>query len=115
MVADVSVAVLERLALDVDDLDTTYVLVGGVDCYENDDATWQVWDQGLPDTLVYCLGQVDGGGPLFCGTETSAYRRDDGGTWVDITGNEAPVTIYWSVEALNDGNTMRFGLRRAFS
>jgi photosystem II stability/assembly factor-like uncharacterized protein len=69
------------------------------------------WSDGLPPTLVYCLGEAaDGSGTLFCGTETAAYRRDPGaGAWVDITGNEAPITIYWSVEALPDQNTVRFG------
>ena len=36
--------------------------------------------------------------------------REPGATsWVDITGNQAPITIYWSVEALPRGNTLRFG------
>lgn len=69
------------------------------------------WSDGLPPTLVYCLGEApDGSGTLFCGTETAAYRRDAGaGAWTDITGNEAPITVYWSVEALPGENTMRFG------
>jgi photosystem II stability/assembly factor-like uncharacterized protein len=74
-------------------------------------ATFQAWDAGLPNTLVYCLGEApDGSGRIFCGTETAAYSREAGGTaWVDITGADAPVTTYWSVEALPHENTMRFG------
>jgi len=74
-------------------------------------ATFEPFDQGLPATLVYCLEEApDGSGTLFCGTETAAYRRDPGAAeWVDITGNQAPVTTYWSVEALSAENTMRYG------
>jgi Putative metal-binding motif len=73
--------------------------------------TYEPWDEGLPETLVYCLAEApDGSGRLFAGTETSAYmRRTDGGEWVDITGAAAPVTIYWTVEELTAENTIRFG------
>ncbi len=73
--------------------------------------TWSAWDDGLPDTLVYSLAEApDGSGRIFAGTETAAYMRaPDGDAWVDITGNDAPVTIYWSVEALAHENTVRFG------
>jgi MYXO-CTERM domain-containing protein len=30
-------------------------------------------------------------------------------SWTDITGNEAPITLYWSAEALAHENTVRFG------
>ena len=69
------------------------------------------WSDGLPDTLVYGMAEApDGSGRLFAGTETSAYMRgpeDD--AWVDITEDVAPVTTYWSVEALVAENTIRFG------
>lgn len=73
--------------------------------------TWEPWGEGLPDTLVYALVEApDGSGALFAGTETAAYRRDAGSnTWVDITTNQAPVTTYWSAEALTAENTIRFG------
>jgi photosystem II stability/assembly factor-like uncharacterized protein len=73
--------------------------------------SFQPFSAGLPPTLVYCLGEAaDGSGRLFCGTETSAYRRDPNATeWVDITDKKAPITIYWSVETLSNENTMRFG------
>jgi len=74
-------------------------------------ASWTGHGTGLPSTLVYCLGEApDGSGKLFCGTETSAYARDPGApSWLDITGNDAPITVYWSVEPLPSENTMRFG------
>lgn len=73
--------------------------------------TFQEWSAGLPPTLVYCLAEArDDTGRMFCGTETSAYARDaSGASWVDITGNHAPITIYWSVEALPNENVLRFG------
>ncbi len=73
--------------------------------------SWQSYDAGLPDTLVYSLAEApDGNGTLFCGTETAAYRRDPGAAgWSDATGNQAPITAYWSVEALPNENTVRFG------
>ncbi|MBM3976010.1 MAG: hypothetical protein FJ299_03340 [Planctomycetes bacterium] len=72
--------------------------------------TWQSYSSGLPNTLVYCLAEhPQAPGTLFAGTETAAYRRDGAGNWTDITGNEAPVTIFWSAEALPGSKTIRFG------
>ncbi len=98
------------------DVDTVYVGGNGYgvpSVYRSTDGgqTFHAWSDGLPDTLVYCLGeQPDGTGTIYAGTETSAYRREPGASaWEDITGNDAPITIYWSVEALPHENTMRFG------
>ncbi len=98
------------------DVDTVWVGgsgYGGPAVFQSSDGgvSFQSFSSGIPATLVYCLGQApDGSGALFCGTETAAYRRDASATaWTDITGNQAPVTIYWSVEGLPDENTMRFG------
>ncbi|HZL98649.1 MAG TPA: hypothetical protein VFD43_00225, partial [Planctomycetota bacterium] len=72
--------------------------------------SWEAWADGLPQTLVYSLAEAgDGSGRLFAGTERAAYRRDPGGAWVDITSNEAPVTIYWSAEAVPAEDVVRFG------
>ena len=72
---------------------------------------WDPWDEGLPDTMVYTLAEApDGSGRIFAGTETSAYMREpDGAEWIDITGADAPVTIYWTSETLYHENTIRFG------
>ncbi|MFT5287647.1 MAG: photosystem II stability/assembly factor-like uncharacterized protein [Planctomycetota bacterium] len=77
----------------------------------NGGVTYQPFSTGLPSTLVYGLAESpDLNGTLFCGTETSAYRRDLGSSmWVDITGNDAPVTTYWCVEAVEGQGVMRFG------
>ncbi len=70
---------------------------------------WSAWGEGLPDTLVYALGEAPDG-TMYAGTETSVYARGpDDTVWEDITVGEAPVTIYWSVETLADGSAMRFG------
>jgi len=71
--------------------------------------SWSPFGAGLPPTLVYSLAEAPDG-TLFAGTETAAYRLDPGGsTWVDITSNEAPVTIWWSAEHVAAGNVLRFG------
>lgn len=104
------------IVCDADDPDRVWVGGSGYGSpavYRSTDGgqTFQNWGLGLPDTLVYCLAQApDGSGSLYCGTETSAYRRDpDGGPWTDITENDAPVTIYWSVEPVASLGVMRFG------
>jgi len=73
--------------------------------------TWQPWSDGLPATLVYCLAQAqDGSGALFAGTERGCFRRDPAAAaWVDITSNEAPITVYWSAESVPSSNVIRFG------
>jgi photosystem II stability/assembly factor-like uncharacterized protein len=98
------------------EVDTVYVGgsgYGSAAVYRSTDGggSYHAWDTGLPRTLVYCLGeQPDGTGTIYAGTETAAYRREAGAAaWEDITGNDAPVTVYWSVEPLPHENTMRFG------
>jgi len=98
------------------DVDTVYVGGSGYSgpaVYRSTDGgvSFQAWNTGLPPTLVYCLGEArDGSGTLFAGSEQSAYRRaPTDAAWTNLTGSEAPITIYWSVEALPHENTMRFG------
>ncbi len=73
--------------------------------------TFQPWGEGLPDTLVYSLCEAaDGSGVMVAGTESSAYRRDPGDeAWWEITDAGAPITTYWSCEALAHDNVFRFG------
>lgn len=72
--------------------------------------TFFPWSEGLPDTLVYTLVEApDGSGRVFAGTQTAAYMRGAAdAAWVDITGHDAPITIYWDAEALTAENTIRF-------
>ncbi|NOT29389.1 MAG: hypothetical protein HOP15_02945 [Planctomycetes bacterium] len=97
------------------DVNTVYVGGSGYSgpaIYRSTDGgvSFQPYSTGLPPTLVYCLSESpDNRGTMFCGTETSAYARDPGApSWIDITSTQAPITIYWSVEAV-PGNVMRFG------
>ena len=72
--------------------------------------TWLPESSGLPQTLVYDIVYArDGSGDLYCGTEQAAYHWDrDTGQWSNIALNQAPITIYWSVEAVGS-DTLRFG------
>ena len=71
--------------------------------------TWEAWDDGLPDTHVYSLAE-DAWGRVYAGTETSAYvRGPDDDSWTDLTADAAPITTYWSVEAVDDATVLRFG------
>ncbi len=99
-------------------LDPDVVMVGGSGyggpaVYRSEDGgrTWAPWADGLPDTTAYALVEApDRSGRVLAGTHTAAYRRDPGDdAWRDITGAEAPVTLYWSAEALPDANIVRFG------
>lgn len=74
-------------------------------------ATFAPWGDGLPNTLVYSLCEApDDSGRLLAGTETSVYLRGpDDAAWTDVTDTGAPITIYWSCEALTAENTIRFG------
>lgn len=98
------------------DVDTVYVGGSGYSgpaVYRSTDGgvSFQAWNTGMPATLVYCLAEArDGSGTIFAGTETSALKRAPGdAAWTNITGTDAPLTIYWSVEALAHEDTMRFG------
>lgn len=104
------------LAASSKDVDVAYVGGSGYDNpavlrTTDGGATWEPWGQGLPPTLVYALCEApDGSGAMFAGTETSAYMRAvDGEAWVDITRGDAPITTYWSCEALVNEDTIRFG------
>ena len=99
-----------------EDVDTVYLGGSGYDgpgVWRTTDGgeTWDDWGQGLPATQVYSLAEADdGSGEMFAGTETAAYQRAaDGEAWEDITLADAPVTNYWSAEALPGQSTVRFG------
>jgi len=74
-------------------------------------SSWQAESDGLPSTLVYDLAYAgDGSGDVYAATEAGAYRWDRATeTWENIMGLEAPITLYWSVEAVPDLPLMRFG------
>lgn len=97
------------------DADTAWVGgsgYGGAAVWRTTDGgqSWQPFGEGLPQTLVYCLGEApDGSGTLLAGTEMAVYRRDSAGSWYDVSGSTAPAVPYWSVEPLPGANALRFG------
>lgn len=74
-------------------------------------STWTSAGTGLPSTLTYGLAYAaDGSGDVYAATEAGAYRWDRSAeTWENVMGLEAPITLYWSVEAVAADNLMRFG------
>lgn len=64
--------------------------------------TWTAEAAGLPSTLVYDLVYArDGSGDLYAATEAGPWRWDRAsGLWSDLSGATAPLTTYWSVEAV---------------
>lgn len=77
--------------------------------------TWQPEASGLPSTLVYDLAfAADGSGDVYAATEAGAYQWDRStGSWQNIMEPGTPLTLYWSVEAVPEGEVgsavMRFG------
>jgi photosystem II stability/assembly factor-like uncharacterized protein len=73
--------------------------------------TWLPEREGLPSTLVYCMAEApDGSGDKFCGSENGAWIYDsDTRTWSDLLGTDAPITTYWTCEAVPSQNLVRFG------
>ena len=73
--------------------------------------TWSPVGDGLPSTLVYDLAYEGGASPVvYAATESGPYRLDpDTDTWESIDGATAPLTTYWSVEAVPAAGVMRFG------
>ncbi|QDV08774.1 hypothetical protein Poly30_43290 [Planctomycetes bacterium Poly30] len=74
-------------------------------------STWQARASGLPPTLVHDIEWApDGSGDLFAATEAGAYHYDAATqTWSNAMGSEAPMTTYWSVEAVPSQQRVRFG------
>lgn len=78
---------------------------------EDGGRSWFEYSEGLPNTTVYAIAEsLDHRGTLVAGTQTGAWRRDAGDDeWREIAEAPAPVTTYWSVEALHSERTFRFG------
>ncbi len=72
--------------------------------------TFTRMDNGMPATLVYDMAFNDDETLLFAGTESAPYVyvvADD--QWYDMSGNNGPNQIYWSVEFIENQNKIRFG------
>ncbi|NUO02358.1 MAG: T9SS type A sorting domain-containing protein [Saprospiraceae bacterium] len=65
---------------------------------------------GLPSTLVLGLAANSDESLIFAATESGAYVYVVAeNQWYDMLGNCAPTQTYWSVEFVEDLNTVRFG------
>jgi|FLOH01.1.fsa_nt_gi hypothetical protein len=66
---------------------------------------------GLPNTLIYGMCEAnDGTGTMYAAGQSGAYEYDaPTQTWSNLLGSEAPLTTYWSVEAVPSQNIIRFG------
>ena len=66
--------------------------------------------QGLPSTLVFGLAANEDESLLFAATEAGPYVYvAEDGLWYDMAGFCAPAQTYWSVEYVEDIQTVRFG------
>lgn len=66
---------------------------------------------GLPSTLIYGMCEApDQSGHMYAAGQSGAYEYDPvTQTWSNLLGAEAPITTYWSVEAVPSQNIIRFG------
>lgn len=72
--------------------------------------TFEPMDDGLPSTLVFNIVSNQDESMLFAATEAGPYVylfSDE--KWYDLSGTEAPLQRYWSVEFLDDLNRVRYG------
>lgn len=66
---------------------------------------------GMPNTLVYDMVEApDGSGRMYAAAHSGAWEYEPSSQqWSSILGAEAPITRYWSVEAVPSENMIRFG------
>ena len=82
----------------------------GVYLSENGGETFSAFDEGLPNTMIYQLTCLPDESILFAATEIGPYAYSfDQGSWVLISGDDAPDQVYWSVEYIDEINTARYG------
>ena len=82
----------------------------GVYLSENGGETFSAFDEGLPNTMIYQLTCLPNESIIFAATEIGPYAYSfDHGSWVSISGEDAPDQVYWSVEYIDEINTVRYG------
>ena len=68
------------------------------------------FSDGLPSTLVYGMASLPDESMIFAATEVGPYAYSyEQGTWEEMSGNDAPEQVYWSVEYIHEIRTVRFG------
>lgn len=72
--------------------------------------SFQPFDEGLPNTLVYKIVGTQDENYYFAATELGPYVYiSDEGVWEYLGGISAPDQVYWTVEYIEELNTARFG------
>jgi len=76
----------------------------------NHGETFENFNNGLPNTLIYEIAGTPDDEYLFAATEVGPYvyiSTDD--QWIDLAGISGPDQTYWSVEYIPELSTARFG------
>lgn len=77
---------------------------------EDGGRTFRPMRDGLPSTVVFQLATNDNESVIYAATEAGPYAYlVSEEKWYDISGTDAPVQTYWSVEYLPDERLARFG------
>jgi hypothetical protein len=73
--------------------------------------SWSALGTGLPQTMVYDVAYAENGsGDVYAATEAGPwYWQRTSGVWQNLAQLGTPLTVYWSVESVDYGQTMRFG------
>ena len=75
----------------------------GIYLSQDGGATFESFDQGLPNTLVYGLACLPDESMIFAATEVGPYCFSfDDGNWEDMSNDAAPEQVYWSVEYIHE-------------
>ena len=76
----------------------------------NHGASFQAFMNGLPNTLVFDLDCTEDGNFIFAATEVGPYVYSVlDQEWYDLAGVGAPDQTYWTVEYIQNINTVRYG------
>lgn len=76
----------------------------------NDGEIFVEMNNGLPRTTVFEMVANEDESMIFAATEDGPYVWIDSlGEWFDMGGTSAPAQTYWSVEFLEEDQTVRFG------
>ena len=97
------------------DLGTVYISGSGysnpaVYVSHNNGNSFSSLMEGLPNTLVFDLDCTEDGEFIFAATEVGPYvyvSYDE--QWYDLAGTGAPDQTYWTVEYVENINTVRYG------
>lgn len=77
--------------------------------YDNGES-FSTLQNGLPNTTVFDMDYSEGEELIYAATEAGPYvyiaRKNE---WYDLSQGKAPNQTYWSVEVLENKNTVRFG------